>query len=155
MNTGLRAPLLALMAALSLAVSTQVNAGSSHTCGIRTNGTTACWGWNQQGQTNVPPQVAPPDDFDPPLDFLLKQLAYQFPLANTGGELSNSRTALLPHQILLTHDVVAATRRRFLIADEVGLGKTISAGLIIRQALFARSRPISTRIARAPTATFR
>ena len=46
---------------------TQVNAGSSHTCGIRTNGATACWGWNQFGQTTVPPQAAPPDDLDPPL----------------------------------------------------------------------------------------
>jgi superfamily II DNA or RNA helicase len=72
-------------------------------------------------------------DLDAPLDFLLKQLAYQFPLANSGGELSNSRTALLPHQILLTHDVVAATRRRLLIADEVGLGKTIEAGMIVRE----------------------
>ena len=36
--------------------------------------------------------------FDSPLDFLLKQLAYQFPLQNAGGELSNSRTQLLPHQ---------------------------------------------------------
>jgi SNF2 family DNA or RNA helicase len=76
-------------------------------------------------------------DYDAPLDFLLKQLAYQFPLANTGGELSNSRTDLLPHQILLTHDVVAATRRRLLIADEVGLGKTIETGMIIRE-LIAR-----------------
>jgi superfamily II DNA or RNA helicase len=72
-------------------------------------------------------------DYDPPLDFLLKQLAYQFPLANTGGELSNSRTDLLPHQILLTHDVVAASRRRLLIADEVGLGKTIETGMIVRE----------------------
>lgn len=73
------------------------------------------------------------DDYDQPIDFLLKQLAIQFPLANTGGELSNSRTALLPHQILLTHEMVAAHRRRFLIADEVGLGKTIEAGMIIRE----------------------
>ena len=72
-------------------------------------------------------------DFDAPLDFLLKQLALQLPLANTGGELSNSRTALLPHQILLTHDVVAASRRRLLIADEVGLGKTIETGMVIRE----------------------
>jgi len=75
--------------------------------------------------------------WDDPTDFLLKQLAYQFPLANTGGELSNSRTDLLPHQILLTHDLVAATRRRFLVADEVGLGKTIETGMIVRE-LFAR-----------------
>jgi len=89
-----------------------------------------------QAQADVWERLAQ-NDFDPPLDFLLKQLAYQFPLANTGGELSNSRTALLPHQILLTHDVVAATRRRFLIADEVGLGKTIEAGMIVRE-LIAR-----------------
>ncbi len=72
-------------------------------------------------------------DFDPPLDFLLKQLAFQFPLQNAGGELSNSRTQLLPHQILLTHSLVNASRRRFLIADEVGLGKTIEAGMIVRE----------------------
>src|SRR4030043_801222 len=70
---------------------------------------------------------------DRPLDFFLKQLAYQFPLENSGGELSNSKTDLLPHQILLTHKIVEARRRRFLIADEVGLGKTIETGMIIRE----------------------
>lgn len=35
-------------------------------------------------------------EFDAPVDFLLKQLAFQFPLQNSGGELSNSRTDLLP-----------------------------------------------------------
>lgn len=74
-------------------------------------------------------------DFDEPLDYALRQLAFQLPLANSGGELSCSRTDLLPHQILLTHDVVAARRRRFLIADEVGLGKTIETGMIIRELL--------------------
>lgn len=77
-------------------------------------------------------------DFDDPVDFALKQLAFQFPLANSGGELSCSRTDLLPHQILLTYDVVAADRRRFLMADEVGLGKTIETGMIIRE-LVARA----------------
>lgn len=70
---------------------------------------------------------------DRPVDFFLKQLAYQFPIENSGGELSNSRTDLLPHQILLTHNIVRNRRRRFLIADEVGLGKTIEAGMIIRE----------------------
>lgn len=72
-----------------------------------------------------------------PLEFFLKQLSYQFPLENSGGELSNSKTDLLPHQILLTHRIVEARRRRFLIADEVGLGKTIETGMIIRE-LYSR-----------------
>jgi len=70
---------------------------------------------------------------DKPISFFLKQLAWQFPLANSGGELSCARTDLLPHQILLTHDIVAAERRRFLVADEVGLGKTIETGMTIRE----------------------
>ncbi len=76
-------------------------------------------------------------DFDSPKNFLLKQLSYQFPLQNSGGELSNSRTQLLPHQILLTHKLINESRRHFLIADEVGLGKTIEAGMLIRE-LMAR-----------------
>ncbi|MDY0168861.1 MAG: SNF2-related protein [Thermoguttaceae bacterium] len=71
--------------------------------------------------------------YDRPVDFLLKQLALQLPLHNSGGELSNARTDLLPHQILLTHDVVAMDRRRLLIADDVGLGKTIETGMVIRE----------------------
>ncbi len=72
-------------------------------------------------------------DFDAPLDFLLKQLSFQLPLQNTGGQISNSRTDLLPHQILLTRDVVSQSHRRLLIADEVGLGKTIEMGMILRE----------------------
>ncbi|MBN1551108.1 DEAD/DEAH box helicase, partial [bacterium] len=72
-------------------------------------------------------------DFDAPLDFLLKQLSFLFPLQNTGGQLSNSRTDLLPHQILLTRDIVSQSHRRLLIADEVGLGKTIEMGMILRE----------------------
>lgn len=76
-------------------------------------------------------------NFDPAVDFFLKQLALQVPLENSGGELSNSKVDLLPHQILLTHDIIKNQRRRFLVADEVGLGKTIEAGMIIRE-LIAR-----------------
>lgn len=71
-------------------------------------------------------------------DFLLRQLAWQFALGNAGGELTNSRTQLLPHQILLTHEVVRMPRRRLLIADEVGLGKTIETGMIIRELIARR-----------------
>ncbi len=72
---------------------------------------------------------------DHPTDFFLKQLAYQLPLENSGGELSNSKTDLLPHQILLTHQIVSSRRRKYLIADEVGLGKTIEVGMIIKELL--------------------
>jgi superfamily II DNA or RNA helicase len=77
-------------------------------------------------------------DFDSPLDFLLKQLAHQFPLHNSGGQLSNSRTQLLPHQILLTHKVVNMPRRRLLVADEVGLGKTVETGMVVRELMARR-----------------
>lgn len=81
--------------------------------------------------------------YDSPIDFLLKQLAIQLPLHNSGGELSNSRTDLLPHQILLTHEIVAADRRRFLVADDVGLGKTIETGMVIRELI---SRGLALRV---------
>lgn len=39
----------------------------------------------------------------------------------------------LPHQIRALSRVMSGERRRFLLADEVGLGKTIEAGLVIRE----------------------
>jgi len=32
----------------------QVTGGYSHTCGVKSDGTLACWGWNGHGQTNAP-----------------------------------------------------------------------------------------------------
>lgn len=62
--------------------------------------------------------------------FDLKQWAARFLTGNKGGQLGPSRTELLPHQIFTAHHVVAAARRRFMLADEVGLGKTIEAGMV-------------------------
>ncbi|TGK02928.1 DEAD/DEAH box helicase [Leptospira langatensis] len=52
--------------------------------------------------------------------------------------LSNSRTRLLPHQIESTFVVVNSLRPRFILADEVGLGKTIEAALVMKELIFRR-----------------
>ena len=51
--------------------------------------------------------------------------------------LLGARTSLLPHQIYIAHQVAQRHAPRVLLADEVGLGKTIEAGLIIHQQLLA------------------
>jgi ATP-dependent helicase HepA len=45
------------------------------------------------------------------------------------------RVQLLPHQIYIAHQVAQRFAPRVLLADEVGLGKTIEAGLIAHQQL--------------------
>ncbi|MCX7999130.1 MAG: DEAD/DEAH box helicase, partial [Leptospiraceae bacterium] len=52
------------------------------------------------------------------------------------SSLSNSRTRLLPHQIESTYIVVNSLNPRFILADEVGLGKTIEAALIMKELMF-------------------
>ncbi|QEP42942.1 RNA polymerase-associated protein RapA [Ectothiorhodospiraceae bacterium BW-2] len=47
--------------------------------------------------------------------------------------LSGVRTALIPHQLYIAYEVGRRYQPRVLLADEVGLGKTIEAGLIIHQ----------------------
>ena len=39
----------------------------------------------------------------------------------------------LPHQVNVLSKAVSSNRVRYLLADEVGLGKTIEAGLIMRE----------------------
>ena len=76
-------------------------------------------------------------NFDDPETYRLKQMAFELIHSNNGGELSSSRVNLLPHQILLVHDLVAMRIRRLLIADEVRSGKTIETGMLLRE-LMAR-----------------
>ncbi len=49
--------------------------------------------------------------------------------------LTGCRTALIPHQLYIAHEVANRYAPRVLLADEVGLGKTIEAGLIIHHQL--------------------
>ncbi len=49
--------------------------------------------------------------------------------------LVGSRTSLLPHQVYIAAEVGRRHAPRVLLADEVGLGKTIEAGMIIQQQL--------------------
>ena len=51
----------------------------------------------------------------------------------SAATLTAAKVDLLPHQIVLTYRVANASPRRFLIADSVGLGKTIETALILRE----------------------
>ena len=58
---------------------------------------------------------------------------YRLPVSGLRG----MRTSLIPHQLHIAHDVGRRHAPRVLLADEVGLGKTIEAGMIIHQQLLA------------------
>lgn len=59
--------------------------------------------------------------------------AHVLPATESATALTSARIDLLPHQVVLTHRVALASPRRFLVADEVGLGKTIETALILRE----------------------
>jgi superfamily II DNA or RNA helicase len=74
----------------------------------------------------------------------LRNLAFALQLWNENtGSLSRFDIDPLPHQIHLVHHILSSGNFNWLIADDVGLGKTIEAGLLIAA---LRQRRIAKRI---------
>lgn len=66
---------------------------------------------------------------------ILRILSQQYQMPWSG--LRGSRTRLIPHQLYIAQEVAKRHNPRVLLADEVGLGKTIEAGLIIHKRLLS------------------
>lgn len=61
---------------------------------------------------------------------LLLEHAYQY---DESAALSSARVEPAAHQVFVAHRVVNKLQPRMILADEVGLGKTIEAGLILKE----------------------
>src|SRR5438105_3980606 len=75
-----------------------------------------------------------------PEDFALRAETVRLDLerrADALGALFASRVYVKPHQVSVAHHVLSAPQPRFVLADEVGLGKTIEAGLVLSALLHA------------------
>jgi superfamily II DNA or RNA helicase len=101
--------------------------------------------FSEMERVETPLERAARGEWEEPWRFELKMQAARFLTGNKGGQLGKARTEILPHQIFAAHRVVSSPRRRFLLADEVGLGKTVEAGMVW-QALAQRGQAKRTLI---------
>ncbi len=87
---------------------------------------------SELAQVATPAQAITRMTWDVPLEVVVRMLAEAIQSVNDmWGVLSKSRIALLPHQLWVCRRVLESWPTRWLVADDVGLGKTIEAGLIL------------------------
>lgn len=84
--------------------------------------------WDEQVISHIRP--ATPEALE---SLWLALEAEQLPLLESAAALTAAKVDLLPHQIVLTYKIANSSPRRFLIADSVGLGKTIETALVLRE----------------------
>ena len=82
-------------------------------------------------QVATPLQVLQRTDWDSPLMVVARVLGEAIESVNRWGVFSRSRIALLPHQLWVCRRVLESWPARWLVADDVGLGKTVEAGMIL------------------------
>ncbi len=93
---------------------------------------------NHHIQFNKPQDRLFTGQFDPSAWFSLRfetwRRQQQHQQSSVKG-LQGARAALIPHQIYIAHQAANRIAPRIMLADEVGLGKTIEAGLILQHRL--------------------
>ncbi|PPD31495.1 MAG: RNA polymerase-binding ATPase [Methylomonas sp.] len=93
---------------------------------------------NHHIQFNKPQDRLFTGQFDPSAWFSLRfetwRRQQQHQQSNVKG-LQGARAALIPHQLYIAHQAANRIAPRIMLADEVGLGKTIEAGLILQHRL--------------------
>ena len=93
---------------------------------------------NHHIQFNKPQDRLFTGQFDPPSWFSLRYETWrklrQHQQSPVKG-LMGGRTSLIAHQIYIAHECASRLAPRIMLADEVGLGKTIEAGMILHHRL--------------------
>ena len=76
------------------------------------------------------------NEIGPVKRYLLRQVAQQYRMQNLQDDLvslGQSQVDIQPHQVSVVHKVITNYPHRFLLCDEVGLGKTIEAGMALKE----------------------
>jgi len=93
---------------------------------------------NHHIQFNKPQDRLFTGQFDPTAWYQLRYQTWQRQQQHQQSPvkgLQGARAALIPHQLYIAHQSANRPAPRVMLADEVGLGKTIEAGLIIQHRL--------------------